>query len=143
MRSSAKRKRVGRPRASQRRPVLAARVPEEFLERIQTSARASGRNASEELIWQAQQGYKLAQAHATAAAVVAHANKVAAELMKATLELKLREAGYSRVRDTNGRSMWIESGAQPLQLFNDDTRALLQEMLDQAALRAVKEMKEV
>jgi hypothetical protein len=54
MLSSAK-KRRGRPR-SKYRPVLAARVPAEFLARIKASARTHGRNASEELMWLAELG---------------------------------------------------------------------------------------
>jgi len=51
--SSAKKRPRGRPR-SEHRPVLAARVPKEFLARIQASARAHGRNVSEELMWAAE-----------------------------------------------------------------------------------------
>jgi hypothetical protein len=69
MRSARKKKRIGRPRAPQRRPVLAARVPEAFLARIQASARAHGRNASEELMWLAQLGLDLSEALEDAGAI--------------------------------------------------------------------------
>jgi hypothetical protein len=51
---------VGRPRGRVKphRPVLGARVPEEFYARIKVSAAKSGRTLSEELIWRAQQGFE-------------------------------------------------------------------------------------
>ena len=142
MRTSAKKAR-GRPRGrtTPHRPVLSVRVPEELYEKIQKSARANGRTVSEEAVWRASLSYEWEAAHGTAHAMLAEAKKVASETGKAALERKLREAGYTRVRDTNGRSMWIEAGAQPLQLFNDDTRALLQEMLDRAAERTIEKMR--
>jgi hypothetical protein len=66
LRSLAKKR--GRPR-SKYRPVLAARVPEAFLARIQASARAHGRNASEELMWLAEQGLDLTAALEEAGAI--------------------------------------------------------------------------
>jgi hypothetical protein len=120
--------------------VLAARVPEEFLHQVQASARANGRNASEEFIARARQSYEWEAAFKSARDVLANANKVAAATVKAELERKLREHGYTRVRDTNGRSMWVEAGAEPLELFNDDTRALLQEMFNHAAERAIQKL---
>lgn len=141
MRTSAKKAR-GRPRGrtAPHRPVLSVRVPEELYEKVQKSARASGRTVSEEAVWRAQQSYEWEAAHGTAGAMLAEAKKVAAATVKAELERKLREHGYTKVRDTNGRSMWVESGAEPLQLFNDDTRALLQEMFNHAAERAIQKL---
>lgn len=142
MRTSAKKAR-GRPRGrtAPHRPVLSVRVPEELYETIQKSARTSGRTVSEEAVWRAQQSYKWEAAHRTAQAMLAETKRVTAAVQKGALEQRLREEGYTRVRDTNGRSMWIEHGAEPLQLFNDDTRALLQEMLNRAAERAIEKMR--
>jgi hypothetical protein len=50
-------KRVGRPpgRKAPRRPVLSARVPEDFYEEIKAAAQRSGRTMSEEIVWRARQ----------------------------------------------------------------------------------------
>ena len=56
------RRELGRPgwgKVCCKRAGLSARVPAEFLARIQASARAHGRNASEELMWLAEQGLNL------------------------------------------------------------------------------------
>jgi hypothetical protein len=142
--SSAKRKRVGRPRAPQRRPVLAARVPEEFHARILASAAASGRNASEELIWRAQQGYEWEAKLGTAHAMLAEARRTADAALKVPLEQTLRERGYTKVQAIEG-AVWFEPGIDaPTWIFanvNAENRALLQEMLDLAAQRAIEKMK--
>jgi hypothetical protein len=137
--SAAKRKRVGRPRAPQRRPVLAARVPEEFYARILASAAASGRNASEELMWRAQQSYEWETAFKSSRDVLADAKKAAAETMTAALKRKLREEGYTRVNSMTG-AMWLEPGVSAVQFFNDDTRALIRELMELAAERAIQKL---
>src|SRR5262245_25052951 len=114
MRSSTKRK-VGRPRAERRRPVLAARVPEEFHARIVASAAISGRNASEELIWRAQQSYEWEAQFKSHRELLAQVNKAAA----ANLESMLRGLGYRKVHGIDGHAWfspgvdairWIEAG---------------------------------
>ena len=143
----AKKSRRGRPRGRKapHRPVLSTvlsgRVEPEFVQQVKTSAKAAGRTVAEEVIFQARQGYVWGAAHGTVAAMLGEARGTVERTKRVSLEQMLREHGYTRVRDTNGRSMWIEAGAEPLQLFNDDTRALLQEMFDRAAERAIQKLK--
>jgi hypothetical protein len=144
MRSSAKlsarRKPVGRPRASQRRPVLAARVPEEFYARILNSAAISGRNASEELIFRAQQSYEWEATLKSCRELQAHVRKVSAT----SLQPMLRELGYTKVGGLNG-SAWFEPGVDTIQWIfanvSPESRAVLQEMLNQAATLAVEKVR--
>jgi Arc-like DNA binding dprotein len=142
MRSSAKR-RVGRPR-SKHRPVLAARVPEEFLAQLQASARAHGRNASEELIWRAQQGFEWEAKLGTAQAMLAETRRIADATLKVPLEQTLRERGYTKVQAIEG-AVWFEPGVNaPTWVFanvSPESRIVLQEMLDQAATRALEKLK--
>jgi hypothetical protein len=144
MRSPAKKKRVGRPRTSRRRPVLAARVPEKFLARILASAAISGRNASEELIWRAQQSYEWEAARGTVEAMLTEARRTADATRKAALEQTLRERGYTKVRAIEG-AVWFEPGVHAATWIyanvDPESRVVLQEMLDQAATRAVEKMK--
>src|SRR5262245_22985270 len=156
MRSSKKRKQVGRPRAPRLRPVLAARVPAEFRARIVASARAHGRNASEELMWLAEQGLNwlrdlekaganLNNAYAEASAVLAAAQRFASEDVKVGLEVELQRRGYTYVRGMNGGA-WFDPGIDAVTWafmnVGEESRGVLQEMLDQAAMRAVEKMKE-
>jgi len=152
MRSSAKRKKVGRPRAQQRRPVLAARVPEEFFARIQASAVAHGRNASEELMWLAERGYTLDTALADANAIrekafnealtlLADAKRVASQEVKAELGAELQRRGYTYVRGMNGGA-WFDPGVNAIQwIFDNSNVALVEELLDRVATRALEKMK--
>jgi hypothetical protein len=116
LRSLAK-KPLGAPRRKYR-PVLAARVPAEFLTRIRASARKHGRNASEELMWLAELGLNLNEpledaneirqkAFAEATAILAAAERSAFEETKAGL-----------------------------------TPALMEELLERAATRALEKLKE-
>lgn len=156
MRSSKKRKQVGRPRAPRLRPVLAARVPAEFRARIVASARKHGRNASEELMWLAELGLNLnepleeagairAKAFDEANAMLAAAQRFANEDVKVGLETELQRRGYTRVGGVGGFA-WFAPGMDPTQWsfanWNPESRAALQEMLDRAAMRAVEKMKE-
>jgi hypothetical protein len=140
MRSSAKRKRAGRPRASQRRPVLAARVPEEFHAQILASAAISGRNASEELMWRAQQSYAWEAQFKSQRELLHDVNKVAAQ----NLQPMMRQLGYTKVHGLNGAA-WFEPGVDAIQWIfanvNPESRVVLQEMLDLAAQRAVEKIK--
>lgn len=108
MRSSAKRKRVGRPRVPQRRPVLAARVPEEFFARIQASARTHGRNASEELMWLAEIGLNLETAQVDAAAIrekaYAEANAILAAADRITSEEMLERVATRAAEKVRAQS---------------------------------------
>jgi hypothetical protein len=140
MRSSVKRKRVGRPRAPQRRPVLAARVAEEFHAQILASAAISGRNASEELIWRAQQSYEWEAKFKSQRELLRDVNRVAAT----NLHPMLRRLGYKKVDGINGTA-WFEPGVDAIQWIfanvDSESRVVLQEMLDQAATRAVEKVK--
>lgn len=142
MRSSKKRKRVGRPRAFERRPVLSARVPKEFHARILASAVISGRNISEELMWRAEQSYEWEKAHGTALAMLAKARGVADANNKASQEQALREWGYKPVRSFDGTA-WFEPGVNAIQWIyaslGQENRSLLQEILHQA-MRTVERM---
>jgi hypothetical protein len=152
MRSSAKsvgRKRPGRPRASQRRPVLAARVPEGFHAQILAFAAKSGRNASEELMWLAEQGIALRaaledagaireKAYSEANAVLAAGHRLAGE----ELEVELQRRGYTYVRGTNGGA-WFDPGVNAIQwIFDSFDLASLEELLERAATRALQKQKE-
>jgi len=144
MRSSAKRKRVGRSRESQRRPILAARVTEEFRARIIASAAISGRNVSEELIWRAEQSYEWEKAHGTAQAMLAGVRRATEAAKKLSLNQTLSERGYTEFKVLGG-SAWFEPGVPaPRWIFapNAESRSVLQEMFDQAAMRAIEKMKE-
>jgi hypothetical protein len=139
-----KRKRVGRPRAPQRRPVLAARVPEEFLTRIQASARAHGRNASEELMWLAEHGLNLLTTLEEAGAIREHAYSEANAVLAAAqrfasedLTAELQRRGYTYVRGTNGGA-WFDPGVNAIQWILDDS-----ELLERAATRALQKQKEM
>jgi hypothetical protein len=90
MRSSAKR-RVGRPR-SKHRPVLAARVEEHFLARLQGSARKHRRNVSEELMWLAELGLNLNEALEDASAIREKAYSEANAILAAAQRLAKEEA---------------------------------------------------
>jgi hypothetical protein len=151
--ASAKRKRVGRPRAPQRRPVLAARVPQDFYERIRLSAVLNGRNISEELIWRAQRSFELD-------ADYERRQKLLQDAAKMTGEGKLQELGWTKVYSVHGTA-WFEPGAKATEWIHTakttdfvpvpesrfegvDTltlnRGTLEDMLNQAAALAVEEM---
>jgi hypothetical protein len=142
MRSSAKRKRAGRPRASQRRPVLAARVPQDFYAQIQADAALHGRNASEELIWRARQGYELEATLHRELAMLRDAKKK-------SVEEQLRQLGYTKVHgfkpDGSSTHAWFEPGVDAIQWVfanvSPESRAVLQEMLNRAAAHAVEKVK--
>src|SRR5262245_26506325 len=129
MRTTRKKKPVGRTRADQRRPVLAARVPEEFLARIQASARAHGRNASEELMWLAdfrvaalaegeEAGAIVRRAYDEASAVLAAADRLTIdtagleELLERAVTRALERAGVV----TGGHAMTIKDDAHKWRL---------------------------
>jgi hypothetical protein len=141
MRSSTKRKQVGRPPAPRRRPVLAARVPEEFHAQIVASAAISGRNASEELIWRAQQSYEWEAQFKSHRELLAQVNKAAA----ANLESMLRGLGYKKVHGIDGYA-WFPPGVDAIQWIfattSPESRVVLQEMFDQAAVRAIERMRD-
>src|SRR5262245_21050150 len=126
MRTTGKKKRVGRPRATQRRPVLAARVPKEFHARILASAAISGRNASEELIWRAQQSYEWEAARGTIQAWLAEARRA----HEGSLEAALRNRGYLSVAMLPQGTAWISPDAdkEKMNLAIDATK-LAQDML--------------
>jgi hypothetical protein len=138
MRSSAKRKRAGRPRAPQRRPVLAARVPEDFHARILTSAALNGRNASEELIWRAQQSFEYEARREADLKLLRDAQKMTAEGL-------LQQLGYTKVHTSSG-PVWFPPGVNVIDWItatsSSGDRIVLQDMLDRAAFRALEKLKE-
>jgi hypothetical protein len=153
MRTSAKKAR-GRPRGRKapHRPVLSVRVPEELYEKVQVSARASGRTFSEESVWSIQQRYEwesafeatramLAETRRQCASMLAETRRAADASLKVPLEQTLRERGYTKVAAIEG-VVWFEPGVSAptwiFSNFNSDTRLLLQEMFDQAAMRALE-----
>lgn len=135
--SSTKRKRGGRPRAPQRRPVLAARVPEDFYERIRLSAVLNGRNASEEMLWRVQQSFEYEATRKSQLELLQRTQKMSAEEL-------FRQLGYTKVYGVNGAA-WFEPGVNAIQWIfanmDRETRVVLQEMLDQAATHAVEKMR--
>jgi hypothetical protein len=147
--SSAQQKRAHRPRASQRRPVLAARVPEGFRAQILAAAAKSGRNASEELMWLAEQGIVLSaaledagaireKAYSEANAVLAAGHRLASE----ELEVELQRRGYTYVRGTNGGA-WFDPGVNAVQwIFDNFNLTSVEELLERAATRALRKQKE-
>ena len=137
MRSSAKRKRVGRPRTAQHRPVLSARVPQDFYERIRTSAVLNGRNASEELIWRAARCFELE-------ADLERRLQLLRDAEKSAVEERMHQAGYTKMHASLGVA-WFAPGVKPNDWINACARIdplALQEMLDRAAMRAIEKMKE-
>jgi hypothetical protein len=137
MRSSVKRRRAGRPRASQRRPVLAARVPELFHARILASAAISGRNASEELIWRAEQSYEWEEARGTVQGWLAESRRTIDAAKEVPLEQTLRERGYTYVRGMNGGA-WFDPGVYAIQWIAENSMG---ELLERAATRALQKQK--
>jgi hypothetical protein len=153
MRTSAKKAR-GRPRGRKapHRPVLSVRVPEELYAMVQLSARTSGRTISEEAVWSIQQRYEWEAAFENTRAVLANARRQGADIvtnvrrqlanaLKVPLEQTLRERGYTRVAAIEG-GVWFEPGVHaPTWIFGNftpESRVVLQEMLDQAAMRALE-----
>jgi hypothetical protein len=138
MRTARKKKRVGRPRSPERRPVLAARVPEQFHAQILASAAISGRNASEELMARAQQSYEWEAARGTVNAMLAEAKRITARAQKVALEQTLQERGYTKVQGIEGAA-WLEPGVSASRwIFANIDPIVLQKMLDRAAMRALE-----
>jgi hypothetical protein len=139
-------KRVGRPpgRRAPHRPVLSARVPAEDYAMVSKAAEASGRTVSEEAVWRIRQSFEWEKAFGETRAVLAEANETASKVAKASLEGELRRQGYIRHWGING-SAWFEPGVNTIQWifgsFGPDTRALLEEMLERAATRAVEKVR--
>jgi hypothetical protein len=130
MRSSTKRKRVGRPRASVRRPVLSARVPKEFHARILASAAISGRNASEELIWRAEQSYAWEETRGTIEAWLAAARRATKWTKKLPVNQMLQQWGFTKIEATDGgKPKWV--------ITNEDA---VRDMLELAARRELERM---
>jgi|SRR6516164_5480256 hypothetical protein len=140
MRSSGKKQRT----KSRGHPVLAARVPWDFYEKVQASAVVSGRNASEELIWRAEQSYAWEEAHKSVEELLAKTKRIVSENLKTQLQIELRQQGYTPIRTIEGL-IWFSPGMNALAwLFtNAVDRTVLQEMLDLAADRAIEKNKEV
>jgi hypothetical protein len=145
----AMKKRVGRPpgRTAPRRPVLStvlsARVSESFQAMVREAARASGRTISEEVIWRAEQSFVWERAHVDARSVLAEANSVATKNLEARLQEEMRRLGYTRIRGMNGAA-WFEPGVNAIQWifdsFDSSSRAVLEEMLERAAARALEKL---
>jgi hypothetical protein len=118
MRTSTKKAR-GRPRGRTKphRPVLSARVPMESYARIQTSARTHGRTVSEEIIWLAELGLNCNAALDDANAI--------------------REKAFSEANAILAAAEREKAG-----ILHSSNRALVEELLEQAAMRAIEKMKE-
>src|SRR6516162_5594410 len=101
-------KRIGRP-PGPHRPVVSARVPEALYAKLKETALAAGRTLGEELIGRVQRSFEWEQQFGEARAVLAEANKTAAQVTKANLEAGLKQLDYHRVRVIGG-SAWLEKG---------------------------------
>jgi hypothetical protein len=114
-------KRVGRPpgRKAPRRPVLSARVPEEFYEEIAAAAQRSGRTMSEELVWRARQAFPTAIISVEAGHFIEPSGRVSpdppatqewlANLTPAQLRQALHAHGFLNFHDFLG-SFWCDPG---------------------------------
>jgi hypothetical protein len=100
-------KRVGRPagRKAPHRPVLSARVPEEFYEEITRSARAAGRTLSEELVWRGRQAFEWEKARGT----IQKWTEESRQALERGFEAALQEKGYLPIATDQGR-IWLEPG---------------------------------
>jgi hypothetical protein len=148
MRSSTRKKRVGRPpgRIAPHRPVLSAsaRISQELYDALRESARINARSISEEVAKRVELSFVWERAHRDADAMLADVKRVAREGKKVALAKELREQGHTYVRGMNGGA-WFDPGVDAIKwiFFNVDpeSRVVLQEMLDQAATRAVERMR--
>jgi hypothetical protein len=118
---------------------LAARVPEEFHMRLLAAAVVSGRNVSEELIWRARQSFEWETTFKSREELSQQIKKVTADSVRPLLP----QLGFKKVQSIHGTA-WLEPNAVSFDwVFESaENRARLQEMLDLAAMRAVRTMME-
>jgi hypothetical protein len=114
--------------------VLSARVPKEFHAKILAAAAISGRNASEELMWRAEQSFEWEEARGTIEAWLAAARRARAvsTAKKLPIEQMLQEWGFTKVPATDGTD-----DAPKWAVTNE---AVVREMLEMAAIRQLEKM---
>jgi len=134
MRTAGKKKRSGRQRAPQRRPVLAARVPEEFHARIAASARTHRRNASEELMWLAERGYEWEEARGAIETWLAQVRRRFDN--KLPVEQMLREWGFTKIPAID--STVAEPGVDAPKWVISSADVTREKMAEMAAIRAIE-----
>jgi hypothetical protein len=97
------------------------------------------------MMWRAEQSYQWEAAFKSRENLLAEANRIAGETLKARLHSELRRQGYTRVSGMEGAA-WFEPGVHAIKWIfanvDAESRMVLQEMLDLAAERAVKKSKE-
>jgi hypothetical protein len=131
-------KRLGRPpgRKAPHRPVLStsARVSEELYAEVTQAAQKAGRTISEEVVWRTGNSFEWEKAHGDIRALMAQAERVAAE----DLPARLRATGYQCVRGVGGAA-WFEPGVNAAAwVVNNLNKDVIEEMLERAAVRALE-----
>jgi hypothetical protein len=121
-----------------------ARISQELYDVLRESARINARSISEEVAKRVELSFVWEKAHSDARAMLAEVKRVTSEGVKTALAKELRERGHTYVRGINGGA-WFDPGVNAIQWIfataNSEDRIVLQEMLDQAATRAVEKMK--
>ena len=151
MRSSRK---IKSPRKAPVRPVLSFRVSQELYNRVRESAEAAPtyRSISEEAEWRLDQSYdweravgSVSEAEEKARKILREATDVATNVAGKLMEAELRRQGWKKVIGVNGEA-WFSPGVKAIEWifgnFSLESRAVLQEMLDRAAERAIQKTKE-
>jgi hypothetical protein len=145
-------KRIGRPpgRKAPRRPVLSARVPEDFYLAVKEAAQRSGRTMSEELVWRARQTINVINvppghfldSDGQVAPYPSDPNK---PIKSGNIRERMRTEGFVQLPDYLG-GFWVEPNVSPSlikEILVNELRAVLKDAVREglAQLAEAKEDK--